>query len=108
MQNADAENTSVEHTSALATRSCMIGTQIAARPTSQITYQGKNQGVTMSRAPNTPRLASASVRVVGKRHIQKLPTLVVTITVSRLIAFHVLCKLNTYSDFASQLWPGKP
>src|SRR6266542_1402708 len=108
MQNADAENTSVEHTSALVTRSCMIGTQITARPTSQITYQGKNQGVTMSRAPNTPRLALASVRVVGTRHTQKPPTLVVTITVSRLMTFHVLCKLSTYSGFAIQLWSGKP
>src|SRR5450755_159320 len=106
MQKADAENVSAAHASALPTR--LYGAQIAASPTSQITYQGKNQGVTMSSVPNTPRLASANVRVVGTRHSHIPPTAIVTTTTSRLSALHVLCKLNMYSTLATHPCPGRP
>src|SRR6266487_4828424 len=106
MQNADAENASVAPTIALRARS--LGTQSAARPTSQITYQGKNQGVTMMIAPSTLRLASASVRVVGTRHNHRPPTPIVTTTTSRLSALQVLCRLSTNSTRAIHPCVGRP
>ena len=66
-------------------RSVAIGRQTAARPTIQIIYQGKNQYVTTSKAPNVASVASITVRIVGIRHSQTEPMMSITIRVAKLI-----------------------
>ena len=69
MIRAVAEKVKVNATNARPMRSFETGRQTMARPTSQVTYQAKNQGVTMSNAPSVASAASIMVRVVGMRQI---------------------------------------
>ena len=57
MKKADAENAMAPATSARPTREPAVGKLIAASPTSHMTYQGKNQGVTISSAPSVASVA---------------------------------------------------
>ena len=91
MKCAEAENVNVKARSALATRSWITGRQTAASPTSQMTYQGKNHGVTISTTLSTVNVARVSVRVVGMRQSHAMLKSNVITTPPVLIFCHVLC-----------------
>ena len=70
--SALAEKVNVNATSARPIRS-LVG-HTAARPTSQVTYQAKNHGVTTNSTPNVASEASITVRMLGTRHSQMTET----------------------------------
>ena len=63
---------------------------IAARGISQVTYQGKNQGVTRSNAPRVASVVRTSVCVVGERQSQSIVNSKVLLNTAILIAFQIL------------------
>ena len=88
--NAVAEKVKEKAIKAFPVRLNVVEKLIAARPTSQTIYQGKNHGVTTRSNPNVASVASIIVCVVGLRHKQTAPILNTQKRATRLIVFQTM------------------